>query len=100
MSEDNKERYKNGGIDFGSIIKALKTKQNAIIDAIHQIKPDLILVEYSFNLPFVMTSGYPWAQLISTNPLKIGDQGASKHPPMGNWSFDFFKVFYLKCVLK
>ena len=52
-----------------------KANQKTIENLILNINPDLILIENSFNLPFIMRMKYKWSMIISTNILKIGDQG-------------------------
>ena len=79
---ENKDRFKANAAFFGKMIFMWKNRAKIIQDLIHQTKPDLIIVEMLFNLPFITSMKYPWAMCVSTNPLKIANQ--IDYPPMGS----------------
>uniref|UniRef100_A0AAN0LHW4 UDP-glycosyltransferase n=1 Tax=Polyphagotarsonemus latus TaxID=1204166 RepID=A0AAN0LHW4_9ACAR len=83
---DKYERYGFFCEKFISLLNLWRNRDKLIAGLIDELKPDFVFIENLFNIPSLMNKDYKWGMIISTNPLRIGDQ--ENHFPMNTGCVD------------
>lgn len=72
-------RYLSNFKDISRIQQIYIMNQSAVEEVIDRIKPDVILLDQLFNVPYVQNKNLPWGMIMSNNPLY--SQSSPKYPP-------------------
>lgn len=81
----SKERYSSAFFPFEMIMHIYKLNQKKTEAIINEIKPDVILIDQLFNLPYVENKNIPWGCIASCNQLFI-DDSPNRVPTMSGLS--------------
>jgi UDP:flavonoid glycosyltransferase YjiC (YdhE family) len=65
---------------FAEVSKQIKFSEAALKDIVARIKPDAIVVDTCFHMPYLLEIGIPWVLSVSFNPISVSQQNVP--PPL------------------